>query len=238
MQSRLMPVMRIVTIVLVIAIGIVLFLTLRHLFTNDRTPRTQLERAVYAAEDAVRATPEDAAARIKLAAAYLEAGSLVYAREQAEIAVRLAPADPAAYYILGLVQARQGDNGAAIESYLRAVGMEGQMAAFYQDVWTALSVAYEREGDTESALDAVNRALSYGPENALLVTRRAEIYEHDESWAEALYDYYLATRFVPDHAPALEGIERLSRDHPDIAAEVRARVDADFTGGMESTTTP
>lgn len=215
MESRISLVLRVATVVLVIAIVGVGALMVREIAFRDPTPRTEAERAVVAAEQAVRANPEDPAARVKLAAAYLEQGATRSAAEQAEIAVRLAPADPAGYYVLGIAQRRNGDNEAAIRNLEKAVGTEGQVAAFYQDAYAALARAYEDMGDIDKALEMMDESINNGPENVVLLVERAQMYERLERWAEALFDYTLAMRYVPDYEPAVERFDEIAAQHPD-----------------------
>lgn len=236
MQSRIVLALRMLTLVLILAIVAVAVLMVLHFFDTDRAPRTELERAIYAAEDAVRATPDSASARIKLASAYLEGGAVGSAREQADIAVRLAPSDPAAYYILGLVQMEQGDTGEAIDSYTKATSMQGQVAAFYQDAWAALAKAYVEADMPDKALEAIDTSLDFGPENALLLVERAKIYEEREAWADALYDYAQAAQF--GFHEAAEDVARLIEDHPEALVEAQERFGLGPDGSFESTTSP
>lgn len=238
MQSRFQSLMRVATIVLVVAILVMVGLLVRHVITSDNTPRTELERAVVAAEEAVRADPEDPSARVKLAAAYLESGAMAAAQEQGEIAVRLDPNDPSAYYVLGLVYLKRGDTEAAIEQLTTAVETEGQLAGFYQDAWAALAEAYDQDGQPERAIEAMDQSINMGPENAQYLVRRAELYERQEMWADALADYVFAITYVPDYEPAIEGIERIRSEHPEAVDEAREKFEIMVPGSEEATTAP
>lgn len=233
MDSRLSTVLRVATVVLVVAIVAVAALLAQFLITGGGTsdaPRTELERAVFAAEQAVKADPESAPARVKLAAAYLESNAINAAREQAEIAIRLAPEAPEGTYVLGLVESRAANDEEAIKLLTKAAEMQGQLAGFYQDVWRAAAAVHGRSGDTSSAIGAMDQALSFGPENAELLVARATFYEQDERWADALYDYTLAARFVPDFEPALDGAQRIVEKHPEAVAEMQERFEAEPPG--------
>lgn len=227
MRFRLSGVLNVLTIVLVVGIVVMIVLFAAFLLDRDRTPRTELERAVVAAEEAVRANPEDANARIKLAAAYLETGALAAAEEQASIAARLAPADPSAQYALGLVYSKRGDDEKAIVTLTKAANMEGQLAGFYQDVWAALAQSYQRTEQYDKALESINKALNFGPENALLLIERAQIYEKQEQWADALYDYQMARSYSPDLQEAVDGAARIANDHPESVEEAKKRFESD-----------
>lgn len=238
MNPRALPVLKIVTIVLIVAIAVIAALFVQFFLSRNAatTPRTELERAVYAAEEAVRANPESGDARIKLAAAYLESGAVEAAREQAQIATRIAPNDPNGYYILGLVESKAGNNAKAIELLRKAANTKGQLAGFYQDVWRAMSSAYERSGDTSEAIGAMNMALNQGPENAELLVNRGRLYESEKRWADALYDYSLAVQFSPDHKEAMDSVRRIAKAHPDALAEVKKKFEI-TPPGMDTSST-
>ncbi len=238
MQSRFQSLLRIATIVIVVAILVMVGLLVRYVITTDDTPRTELERAVVAAEESVRADPEDAPARVKLAAAYLESGAMGAAQEQAEIATRLDPNDPSAYYVLGLVLLRQDDQSAAIVQLTKAVETEGQLAGFYQDAWAALAEAYDQDGQDDKAIEAMDKSINLGPENAQYLVRRGELYERQEMWADALADYVFAATYVPDYEPAVEGIERITSEHPEAVDEAREKFEIMVPGSEEATAAP
>jgi tetratricopeptide (TPR) repeat protein len=245
MNSRLELVMRIAIGAVVVGILIIGGLFVRYLIVSggEQTPRTELERAIVAAEEAVRANPENSNARIKLAAAYLESGAVSAAIEQAQIATRLAPTDPSGFYVLGLAYAKQGDDAKTVVTLTKAANMEGQLAGFYQDVWAALAKAYERDDQDEKAIEAMNKALNFGPENSILLAERGSIYEGQKKWADALYDYAQAAQYSPDYEPAVSAVKRISSEHPEAVAEVQKRFEVtlpsvEATGSAATTTAP
>ncbi|HET6351073.1 MAG TPA: tetratricopeptide repeat protein [Coriobacteriia bacterium] len=249
MDSRASLVLKIVTTVLIVAILGIGVLLVQYLITNagNVTPRTELERAVVAAEESVRANPENAPARIKLAAAYLENNATNAAREQAKIAVRLAPKDPSGYYILGLVEAKAKDDKAAVVQFKKAATTEGQLAGFYLDVYRAMAGAYSRSGETSEAIGAMNKAIEFGPEETELLVFRGQLYEKDKKWADALFDYVSAMQYVPDYQEAVTAAKRVAKEHPEAVKEMQKRFDEklpanvsgahDTTGSTESSTT-
>ncbi|MHB9148475.1 MAG: tetratricopeptide repeat protein [Thermoleophilia bacterium] len=223
MLARSLPLLRVFVVVLVVALVIVLgALGWVILFDqNSDTPRTEAERSLLAAEQAVKANPESATSRVKLAAAYIEQGRFGDATEQAEIAVRLSPDDPSAYYILGKAQDAGGNASAAIASLEKAAGLEGQIAAFYQDVYVALARVHEKAGNDEAALSSMDTAIDFGPENAILLFERGQIHESQGNWSFALLDYAWALDYVPNYEPALNAFSNLSAAHPEALGEVR-----------------
>jgi hypothetical protein len=84
MNSRGQNILRILTVLLSIGI-VVLMVAIVMAFAKglDKTPRTEAQRAVVEAEEAVSVNPNDATSRVKLAAAYLSNGAVGAAREQA-----------------------------------------------------------------------------------------------------------------------------------------------------------
>lgn len=243
MDSRASLVLKVVTIVLIVAVVGLGVLMVQYLITNagNVTPRTELERAVVSAEEAVRANPENSDARIKLAAAYLENGALSAAREQAKIAVRLKPKDPSGFYILGLVEAKDGNDKEAIKQFTTAVDTKGQLAGFYLDVYRAMAAAYDRSNDSSKAIDAMNKAINYGPENAELLYARGKLYEGKKQWVDALYDYVSAMQYVPDYTEAVTAAKALAKAHPEAVKEMQKRFDekapAAISGSKESSGT-
>jgi tetratricopeptide (TPR) repeat protein len=84
--------------------------------SNDKTPRTEAERAVMVAEEAVKSDPNDARARANLAAAYLAAGRYSDASKQAEYAIRLNPDEGTGYLVAGIAARELGRYEEAINS--------------------------------------------------------------------------------------------------------------------------
>lgn len=233
MTDRITQALRMGIVVLSGVLVVLAGLTVWHLVSQDQaTPRSELDRAVLAAEQAVKSDPEDPTARVKLAAAYLERGNVRDAMEQARIAVRLAPDDPAGYYVLGLAEVRSGDVGAGISDLKTAAEKHGQVAPFYQDVWLAIARAYERQGDLEQAISAMSRALSYGPENAPLLFERGKLNEKAKRWMDAMDDYAAAIEYLPQHTEAQRRLDALKKSHPE---EYRRLLE---TYGMTSTAEP
>jgi Flp pilus assembly protein TadD len=222
---RVETLLRILVWVLVIGVLIIAGALLRFVFQGGKaqTPRTELERAVVAAEEAVNGNPNDATARVKLAAAYLEEGSAKAALQQAQYAVRLEPAKPEPYYILGLAQLANNDYKGAVASLTKAANTQGQTADFYGDVYVQLSRAQEKAGDSKSAVDTLGRAIGNEPENAILMVGRAQLYERLKQWYLAASDYYWALHYSPDYQPAVAGLNALTKAHPAEVAKAKAQ---------------
>jgi tetratricopeptide (TPR) repeat protein len=220
--------LRALVAVLIVAIVVVAAALVRQLVVGSGgAPRTELERAVAAAEEAVRGNPNDPQARVKLAAAYLEQGSANSAIKQAQNAIRLAPKDPSGYYILGLAEGKSGDSKSAVADLRKAGTMEGQQAGFYQDAYVALAHEQEKAGDLKGAKASLDKAIDYGPENALLLYERGAFAERQNDWYTAALDYGWALQYVPTYQVAQDGLARVKKDHPAEAKKAAADLSTD-----------
>jgi tetratricopeptide (TPR) repeat protein len=222
---RAIPWLKASIVVLAVALVLLAGLIVRQMIAGQTpgVPRTELERAVFAAEEAVKANPNDAAARVKLAAAYVEEHANTAALEQAKIAVRLAPQDPSGYYVLGLAKDASGDPKGALEALKTATSTSGQLAGFYQDAYTALARVQEELGDRKAAIASMGKAIDNGPENAVLLFTRGEMYERDKQWVNALDDFSSALQYVPDYTAARQAFDRVRVTHPEALGQLQKR---------------
>jgi tetratricopeptide (TPR) repeat protein len=229
---RLETLLKILVGVLLIGTLVVSAALLRFVFAGGKgtTPRTELERAVVAAEQAVAGAPNDPDARIKLAAAYYEQGGASAAAKQAEIAVRLEPQKPDPYYMLGIAQLKLGQTQDAVKNLTKAINTSGQTAAFYEDVYVQLAHAQEKAGDPKGALASMGKAIDSNPENVLLLVERGGIFERQSQWYLAAVDYGWAVRFSPDYEPGASALLRIAKNHPAEAKKAADRVTLDFQG--------
>lgn len=225
MLERAVPYLKVAIVLLIIALVVLAVGLVRYVLlggTGATAPRSELERAVFTAEEAVRANPQDAGSRVKLAAAYLEQNSVSSAIEQAQFAIRLAPKDPSGYYVLGLAQSESGDLKAAAKNLKTAAGLPGQLGGFYSDVYAALATVQQKDGDVKAAIKTMGKAIDQAPENAVYLTTRGQMHEEAREWVWALDDYLSALQFVPGYSPAAEAYTRLSREHPEALEKLKA----------------
>lgn len=223
MLSRAVPLFKVLLVVLVIGLLVLAgaFVRLAVVGTGSKAPRTELERAIVAAEEAVKADPNNANARLKLAAAYIERKNFSAALDQADAANRLTPNDPTVYYVRGLAAAGKGDDAAAVADFQKAAGLEGQLAQFYQDVYVAMARAQDKLGKFKDGVASMDKAIDFNPENAALIFERGQMHERDKNWLLALYDYGQALQFIPGYEPAQQAFSRLSAAHPDILKKLQ-----------------
>jgi tetratricopeptide (TPR) repeat protein len=221
----MVPALRVVIVLSVVGLLVVGGLIVRQAVfgPSDDTPKTEGQRAVLASEEAVKASPNDPASRVKLAAAYLEQGSPSLAKEQARIAIRLAPKEPSAYYVLGLSEARLGRSAEAVTNLKKAAETEGQMAQFYQDAYLALAKAQDGAGDDKGAVASFQKAIDNGPENALALYERGSYFERKRQFKNALYDYGWALTYAPNYEPAQAAYNQLAKQYPDLVKELASQ---------------
>lgn len=232
-MNRTAQILRVFQVVLVLGILVAIGAVINQVISADpSTPKTELERALFASEEAVRANPKDSTSRIKLAAAYLERGNYIGSLEQADIAVRLDPKDPTGYYIKGMALHKLDRLEEAEEALTKSVEMEGQLAPFYQDAWLALSRVQEDANKDKLALTSMTRAINFGPENAVLLYERGAFYERQKKWELALEDYAAALEYVPNYEPAQEAFQKLKKAQPKIFEKLQKAY------GFDTTATP
>lgn len=184
----------------------------RYALLDDKldAPRTETERAVYLAVQAVKADPNDAQARVKLAAAYLEMGKVASAVKEARTATRLAPDNGQAFYVLGLTERQQGKLEEAAKNFEKAAKMDGQLGPFYQTCWVELAKTRMEQEKYKQAIKAYDEALDYGPESAPILYDLGVAFEKSGDKKTALAYYKETLQFVPDYREALAAAKRLS----------------------------
>jgi tetratricopeptide (TPR) repeat protein len=105
--------------------------------------------------------PDDVEARVELAQAYGEQGSLDRALAALTAAVRLAPHHPRAWFLLGKYSIVAGDARHAVDEYLvRALVVQNELGSDQgrADVLNAFGVAYRNLGEMERAAENYTQA--------------------------------------------------------------------------------
>lgn len=177
--------------------------------TQDKTPRTEAERAIIVAETAVKADPNDPKARANLAAAYLAAGRYSDALKQAEYAMKLNPDEGTGFLVAGIAQRELGRYDEAIKNIEKALQDQNKTADWYMKAWIELAVTYEKKGDLKGAKKALDGAIGYFPEGADLYYERARITEKMGNYYGALLDYQAVLLFDPENEAAKDAINRI-----------------------------
>lgn len=211
-MSRWTPfILKALIVVLVLAVLGTGIAIARYMLLNDdlSAPRTEAERALFLAIQSVKANPNDAQARIKLAAAYLELGRVNNAVKEAKVAARLAPDNGQAHFVLGLAQKEQNNLKEAIKSFEKAANSKGQLAPFYQNCWLEAAQANMDLKDYKKAVKAYEKALDFGPESSPILYSLGVAYEKSGDKVTALAYYEEALEYTPDYKEAVDAAKRL-----------------------------
>ena len=145
---------------------------------------------------------------------------------QSRIAIRLKPTDPSPYYVLGLSEVKAGQRKQAIADFTKSVNMTGQLAPFYQDVYTALSDAQLADGNLKGAITSLEHAVSNGADNAPLLVKLGQLYERNNDPYDAAEQYAWGLAYLPGQADATNGLARIKAAHPKEYAKAIADVSA------------
>jgi len=175
-------------------------------------PRTEAEKSLQLAVQAVKTNPNDARARIKLAAAYLEVGRVNAALSEAKIAAKLDPDDAEAFLVFGLANKEKGNFDEAVKNLEKAAKMDGKLGYFYQSCWLELAKIHMDQKKYKAAVRAYDAALGYGPESASILYDIAKAYELSGDTTSAAAYYKEVLEFVPDYEDALKSLERLKKE--------------------------
>lgn len=194
--------------ILLISILVAGWLVVRVALQKPTVPRTAAERAIMDGEAAVKADPRSVNARLSLAAAYAGTGRYGDAAKILNIAIKLAPKNVKAHYMLGVVYKDQGQLDKAIASFKKAAGLEGELGDIYNDIYFELGKTYEQKGDYKSAIDAFLKAEDYGVPLYLL-RELAMAYEKTGAVEDAKIAYLNILERDVENADALKALKRL-----------------------------
>lgn len=213
MKFNLITFLKISIYVLIIGIVIAAGLVINSAMTGDGSDvlRTEAEKAVQVAEKAVKAAPNDALARAKLAAAYLSVGRYSDALKQAEYAIKLNPDEGTGYLVAGIANRELGNYDKAIEMINRALQDKNKTADWKTKAYIELALSYEKKGELKKARDALTNAISNFPEGADLYFERARIFEKLGNLEAAYEDYKAVLTFTPSDERAKKAVERLEK---------------------------
>lgn len=113
-------------------------------------------------------------------------------------AMKMAPYDGSAYYVKGMLQARQGDSLASLASLNNAIAMNPRLVRAYQQS-TAINLKLK---NYPAALSFNNRGLKRFPNNPELYFERGEIYKNLAVIDTAVANYRKATVLNPKYGEA------------------------------------
>jgi tetratricopeptide (TPR) repeat protein len=197
------------------------------LYFKPTGPRTMVERQIAVTEQAVRLTPANPPAWRDLVSAYIASGDYAGARDaiargkralgdpsdmiaqEARVALLQGRSDEALRLADEAIKAAEKARDAKAnelheKAVIPAVGQLSSPAALTAQLVRADVFLLRRQWD--AAATAYTKALEEDPQMADVLTLRGEAYLEAGEFALAKADFQAALRFVPDYAPALDGL--------------------------------
>ena len=154
-----------------------------------------VEKALHAAQEAVRLGPRLAEAHFALGSVYLATGRAHNAVSQLKRALDFEPNSDEGYRRLGsaYLAARQKDD--AISAYQTAI----RLSPYYPDNYQVLGDAYLDLGENEKALGAYRRVTELEPDRAAGYEGMGGVYFREGKWAESIPEFQKALDLQPDY---------------------------------------
>ncbi|HEY6370426.1 MAG TPA: FG-GAP-like repeat-containing protein [Candidatus Sulfotelmatobacter sp.] len=120
------------------------------------------EKGLKEFQQAAKADPKLAIARLNVGIAYLNLQKIDEAKSSLEDALKQDPKSPNAWYSLGMLAKNTGDAQAAIDAFQRVIEIEANDA----DTWYFLGTAYVQAKQFPQAIEAFQHALQLNPIHA------------------------------------------------------------------------
>lgn len=193
-----------ITTLLLIAIAATLFFLVRVAFFPQKIPRSELERALFAAEAEIKANPKDAQAHAELAAAYFRLGRVDEAVKEYKKAITLKPKNPSYHFGLGFVYYKTGKLNLAIKEFKAENAIASNHEAYFY-----LGEIYKQRKEYDLAIEVYQKAIETGSFDADAHFGLATVYNMKGEKELAKKEYQETLRYVPDHAGALAALRRL-----------------------------
>jgi tetratricopeptide (TPR) repeat protein len=114
-------------------------------------------------------------------------------------AMKMAPYDGSAYYVKGMLQARQGDSLASLSSLNYAINVNPKLLRAYEQS----TIILRKLKNTDQALVVNAKAIKRFPNEASLYFERGEIFDLLAKPDTALINFEKAAAIKPDHEEAL-----------------------------------
>ncbi len=161
---------------------------------------------------AVREQPSNPELRVALAAAFLQAGQVTEALEQAEQTLMLYPEHEGALLIAGVAHARLSQPEAALEPLQRFVGLREDRSMARSDTtlemaYYYLGQCYGELGQPDQAIAALEKAVAINAVDADALHLLGMAYHASGQPEAALQRYHQAVRLVPDFVEAYQSME-------------------------------
>lgn len=176
--------------------------------------------ALQAVESLVRAKPQWELPRLEAARLLLKlGGSLDQAQAHLDVATQLAPSNPRAWYLQGLLWEERGQHVQAARAYETAV----QHRASYEEARFRLGGLWAAQGDLLKAELHYRYLARLKPEWVQVRLQLAEVLEKQERLLDAETELLAARGFQPDSPLVLRRLADFYErtDRPQLAAKVR-----------------
>lgn len=188
----------------------VAFVTASYL-TDPGSGPSSAERDVKEAEAAVRADPNDPAARLSLASAYLRADRSEDALGQFQEALVIEPENEEALLGAGVSQLELGRLEGAVEAFgaIVALNQDNPYAEVNQRLETAhyyLGRVYREQGRLDESINELRLALKINRSDADVLFELGQSFHASGQYEDAVSAYEVALAFVPDFVEAYEGL--------------------------------
>lgn len=131
----------------------------------------------------------------KIATEALEGGSLLPIQDQLNEIVEKNPTSANAYYWLGRIAAERGNTQAELKFYKKSV----KYNPYNADVRIELAKALTLAGETDEALDELDKVLSAQAVNLAARDARANAYAEQGKLNKAIQEYVSLVRLAPNH---------------------------------------
>jgi tetratricopeptide (TPR) repeat protein len=137
--------------------------------------------------------PDSSVPRRLLGVSLIDAGELDAAIAVFHESLRREPQDFGAHFELGFAYGAKGDEGAAIESYKRALAIRTDNKWLYNN----LANAFEKQGKLDDAAASWRKAIELDQENAGFRRHLGSVLRLQRKWLEAIQAYHEALELYP-----------------------------------------
>ncbi len=170
--------------------------------------------AIPILQQAVRSTPQSAAAFRALAEAHLGSGDLEEARDCCRQATSLDASFDRAFYLLGVIGAHAGDLDESIAAFERAIALRPN----YFDAFRGLAAVAGRSGQLARALECYRELIVAGIDHSEILLEFAETAERHGDLDDAITARKILVKRDPDNLENRFNLSSLTGKEPPAAA--------------------
>lgn len=173
-------------------------------------------QAIICFEGATALRPTSSNAQFQLADSYFEYNKtkrfddfdlLDRAKQAVEAGLKLKPKDVRAQYLSGKILERKGDLRESLESYRKAVALDGKVDLF----WLRMAAIQEKLGDLSAATTSYKQVFLFDPNNILALYYSAMLYEKIGDNKKAIENYEKLLKIKGKFDDARERLNELKK---------------------------